>query len=123
MNKINKSADWSEIEVYKIEFEYLKHLTTISTGSILLMVAFLEKLFIHPESKYMIAISFCCFLGSISFCSFSQLTIIEKASERVNFELIKSVQDFTTGFLLIALLLYVIGIIFLVIFGLKNLFY
>ena len=116
------NADWSEIEVYKIEFEYLKHLTTISTGSILLIVAFLEKLFKHPESKYLIAISLCCFLGSISLCSFSQLTIIEKASERVNLKLVKTVQNWTVGLLFSALAMYVIGIIGLVLFGLKNLF-
>jgi len=120
-NKIPET-DWSEIEVYKIEFEYLKHLTTISTGSVLLIVAFLEKIFKHPESKYLIAISLCCFLGSISFCAFSQLTIIEKASERLNIKLVKTVQNWTVGLLLIALILYVVGIVSLVVFGLKNLF-
>lgn len=122
MNNITPKADWSELEVYKIEFEYLKHLTTISTGSVLLIVAFLEKLFKHPESKYLIAISLCCFIGSISFCAFSQLTIIEKASEKININIIKTVQNWTIGLLLIALILYVIGIVSLVVFGLKNLF-
>lgn len=122
MTNQTPNTDWSEIEVYKIEFEYLKHLTTISTGSILLIVAFLEKIFTQPESKYLIAISLCCFLGSVSFCAFSQLTIIEKASERTNIKLVKTVQNWTVGLLFIALLLYVIGIVCLVIFGLKNLF-
>ena len=121
MKDLIPKSDWSEIEIYKIEFEYLKHLTTISTGSILLIVAFLEKLFKHPESKYLIAISLCCFLGSISFCAFSQLTIIEKASEKINSTLIKTVQHWTIGLMLIALCMYVIGIICLVIFGIINL--
>ncbi len=122
MNNKTPNTDWSEIEVYKIEFEYLKHLTTISTGSILLIVAFLEKIFKNPESKFLIAISLCCFLGSISLCAFSQLTIIEKASERVNLKLVKTVQNWTVGLLFGALFSYVIGIICLVSFGLKNLF-
>lgn len=120
--KMSLKPDWSEIEVYWIEFEYLKHLTTISTGSILLIVAFLEKIFQNPEAKYLVAIALCCFVLSISLCAFSQLTIIEKASERSNLILVKKVQNWTVGLLFAALISYVIGVISLVIFGLKNLF-
>ena len=33
------------LEINKVSFEAMKHLTTLSAGSILLLVAFLEKLF------------------------------------------------------------------------------
>lgn len=114
--------EWNELEIYKIEFEFLKHLTTICTGSILLIVAFLEKLFIQPEWKSFVAVALCSFVASISLCAFSQVTIIDKASENKNFKLRESVQTWTVGLLLLALLCYVIGIICLVAFGLKNLF-
>jgi len=46
-------------------FDYLKHLTTLSTGSILLEVAFLEKVFSHPKWKACAVISLLSFMISV----------------------------------------------------------
>lgn len=122
MTDNKQKREWSELEIYKIEFEFLKHLTTICTGSILLIVAFLEKLFTQPEWKALVAVALCSFVASITLCAFSQVTIIDKASENKSLSLRESVQAWTVGLLLLALLAYVIGILCLVAFGLKNLF-
>jgi len=122
MSEKKPNADWSEIEIYKLEFEYLKHLTTISTGSILLLVAFLDKIFTRPECKTAIAVSLISFLLSIILCAISQATIIEKASEKDNLTWRNKIQNLTVGLFLFALLSYVIGVISLVVFGLNNLF-
>lgn len=122
MTEQKSISDWNEIEIYKIEFEYLKHLTTVCTGSILLIVAFLEKLFKQPEWKLFVAIALCCFVISIILCAVAQVAIIDKVSEKESFIVRKIVQDFTIDLLLSALFLYVIGCICLVFFGLKNLF-
>ncbi len=114
--------DWSEIEIYKLEFEYLKHLTTISTGSILLLVAFMDKIFTQPEWKTSIAISLVSFLLSIILCAISQATIIEKASEKDDLKWRNKIQNFTVGLFLFALLSYVVGVVSLVVFGLKNIY-
>jgi len=119
--KAPDDIDWSEIEIYKFEFEFLKHLTTICTGSILLVIAFLEKLFNKPEWKYCVAISLVCFILSIISCSISQVLIIDKVSEKKNLSLRLSVQNKSIGFLIFALICYVVGIFFLAAFGLKNL--
>lgn len=116
-----KDVDWSEIEIYKLEFEYLKHLTTICTGSILLIIAFLEKLFSKPEWKGAVAVAFVSLLCSIILCSVAQAMIIEKVSERKSIAHRKSVQNWTIGLLILALIAYVGGIICIVAFGLKNL--
>ena len=116
------NVNWSEIEIYRIEFEYLKHLTTICTGSILLVVAFLEKLFDKPEWKCSIAIALASFLLSIILCAVAQLLIIEKVSEKKDIIHRDRVQKCTIGILLSALTTYVLGVIFLTAFGLKNLF-
>jgi len=116
------TSDWNEIEIYKLEFEYLKHLTTMSTGAILLLVAFLDKIFTRPEYKIAIAISLVCFLLAIILCAISQASIIEKASEKTNIEHRNKVQNLTVILFLLALLSFVIGVISLVAFGLKNLF-
>jgi len=122
MTENKPKADWSEIEIYKLEFEYLKHLTTISTGSILLLVAFLDKIFTQAKCKSAIAVSLISFLLSIILCAISQATIIEKASEKDNLTWRNKIQNLTVGLFLFALLSYVIGVISLVAFGLKNLF-
>jgi hypothetical protein len=41
-----------QAEQAKLTSDYLKHLTTLSTGSILLITTFLEKLFPHPHWRW-----------------------------------------------------------------------
>ena len=53
------------IERYKSIFDYLKHLTTLSTGSIILISAFLEKLFVKPNWKFLVAIALGSFMTSV----------------------------------------------------------
>lgn len=50
---------------YNQEQDFLKHLTTLSTGSIILMVTFLEKLFANPEWRFLVGISLIAFTLSI----------------------------------------------------------
>lgn len=121
MNNIPNN-DWSEIEIYKFEFEYLKYLTTICTGSILIVITFMEKLFKNPEYKPLIAIALCSFLLSTIVCAISQACIIEKISEKKNLAWRDKIQKWTIGLILFALLSYLIGVVSLVSFGLKNLF-
>jgi len=48
-------------EIQRMEFDYFKHLTTLSTGSILILIAFLEKVFIKPKGFVLGFISIGCF--------------------------------------------------------------
>ena len=54
-----------EAEETKVMMDYLKHLTTLSTGSLLLIVTFIEKIFTHPEWKVLVAIAIASLLVSI----------------------------------------------------------
>jgi|SRR5712691_10655838 len=54
-----------EIESQKLILDYLKHLTTLSTGSIVLLVAFLEKIFLQPKLKFLVVISILAFAVSV----------------------------------------------------------
>ena len=54
-----------EIESHKLVLDYLKHLTTLSTGSIVLLVAFLEKIFLQPRWKFLVIISISAFAVSV----------------------------------------------------------
>ncbi len=48
-------------EVQRIVYDYFKHLTTLSTGLILIIVAFLEKVFSDPIGITYVVISVICF--------------------------------------------------------------
>jgi hypothetical protein len=48
----------SRQEGQKLLYDSVKHLTTLSTGSILILIALLEKFFKTPEWPYLIAVGF-----------------------------------------------------------------
>src|SRR5262245_33583424 len=55
----------AEREAIKLLFEVYKHLTTLSSGSIVIICTFLEKFFKKPETLPVIIGSLLCFLLSI----------------------------------------------------------
>ena len=73
--KENGSRKASEITIeeraredgWKLLFDYFKHLTTLSTGSILILVTLLEKLFTNPRWKWLAVVALGSFVLSIFF--------------------------------------------------------
>lgn len=65
------------LEAAKFWVEYLKHLTMLSTGSILLVVTFLERLFSRPLWKWAVIVAILALLlaviGSVS--AFTVMTL------------------------------------------------
>jgi hypothetical protein len=61
------NADWhvSQADHFKALFEYLKHLSTLATGSILLIATLLEKLFKQPLYSWCIGVSVGAFFLSL----------------------------------------------------------
>lgn len=53
------------IENSKFVADYIKHLTTLATGSIVLIATLLEKVFVQPHWKAAVIISLVCFLACI----------------------------------------------------------
>jgi hypothetical protein len=51
-------------EGMKLYHETFKQLTTLTTGSILLVAAFLNTLFDNPQSRWLITAAFLCFIVS-----------------------------------------------------------
>ncbi len=58
-------SETRNIEANKLLFDLFKHSTTVSTGSILILVTFLEKLFKFPVYKWLIIVSLLGFTISI----------------------------------------------------------
>ena len=53
------------LEQAKQQIDYVKHIATLSTGSILLLAGFLEKVFKMPHWKILISLSFGSFMVSV----------------------------------------------------------
>lgn len=101
-------------DLLKLSFEWCKHLSTLSTGSILLMVTFIEKLSSQPDWKILLSISLVGFVATIIGSLGVQL---EHLIEQGYGEPTKL--GFIAG--LMAILGFLLGILSLTIFGLKNL--
>lgn len=108
-----------KIEFYKSFFDYLKHLTTLSTGSIILLAAFLEKLFSQPKWKILVAVSLIGFVLSVIAAVIAHTLMIlsfeaDEQSDQEGNVVMFSLFAIWLGFL--------IGIVSLAIFALKNFF-
>ena len=67
----------SETEVDKETLSYLRHLTTLSTGCVLVLVTFLEKIFPKPLWKCLIIIAVAAFLLSLLSAVFAQVAYLK----------------------------------------------
>ena len=118
----NKTKDTQEIiegmslEGLKHYFEFFKHLTTINTGSILLLIAFLERLFKNPEWSALIGVSLIGFIVSLIACLVGMwLSSTLLAGEAGQGEVIAGSISW-----LVCVVGFISGIISLVIFAFKN---
>lgn len=61
----NSNSDSNKIDRYKSLYEYLKHLTTLSTGSIVLLSTFLEKILKAKKWEFLIIAAIVALLFSV----------------------------------------------------------
>jgi uncharacterized membrane protein len=104
-------------EHLKHSFEYLRHLTALSAGAIVLQVGFLEKLFPDPKYKALVAISIVSFTGAIVSSVITQWGLLSFLGH-------KSVEKgLKTGcFVILMWLGFLVGLLTAVSFALINLF-
>ena len=107
------------LEQRKAWSEYIKHLTTLSTGSLILLAAFLEKLFPQPMWKGLVVVALCGFTISIiaSVIGYSLLVI--------NFPGVAKPADSDGNIwataIIVALSCFILSIVSLGAFAIKNL--
>lgn len=77
----NTEEGFESLEWVKLFADYFKHLTTLSTGSVLLMATLLEKLFQKPELQFLVPISFLGFVLSIIASMIAILILIATESK------------------------------------------
>jgi len=107
---------------YQQEEDFLKHLVTLSTGCILLMVTFLEKLFQQPKWKFLVIVSLVSFgvsiIGSLTIHLLSVIDIERPEGESLGIGMV------LFGMLCSALSFggFLTGLAALVVFGVKNIY-
>jgi hypothetical protein len=109
-------------EALKFAYDIYKHLITLNTGSILILITLLDKLFKNPKWKLVIAISLCSFVVSLLSCLVMLLVITMDiaSSGKYGRERIENIVGGSAtvaawgGFLA--------GIVSLVVFAIKNLY-
>jgi len=106
-------------ESLKLRFELFKHLTTLSTGSLLLMLVLLEKLFKTPEWKGLIVVAFISFLYSI-ICSLISMNLIAR---QLKFgESSDAHNERQAGMDSLSFIAFIIGLASIGVFVVKNIF-
>jgi uncharacterized membrane protein YidH (DUF202 family) len=107
-----------DVEHSKIVHDYLKHLTTLSTGSIVLITAFLEKLFTQPQWKFLVIVSILGFMLCVLACVLAQTLLLyygrldRKSDEKMSLVGALSLFAAWIGFL--------IGVVALSVFAIRN---
>ena len=123
-NELNSFINIS-LDINKLTFEAMKHLTTLSVGSILLMVTFLEKLFsTNREWTALVGVALISFVISI-LCAMSAMTrwpivltlLVTAKQEETRPIAIREGKVQRAAFVT-----FILGITFLVIFAIKNLY-
>jgi hypothetical protein len=106
-------------ESWKLRYDTYKHLTTLSTGSILLLVTFLEKLFVRPTWKGLVIVAFCLFVITV-LASLVVMNITVGFIREIEIE--KRDEKQGGVFVAIALISFLLGISSLIVFAVKNLY-
>jgi hypothetical protein len=100
-------------------FDYVKQMTTLSTGSILLQLAFLEKVFTQPRWKSLVAISLISFSASIIGAVVVHTTLMGTHIDSAKW---KRGEKRVVAFGLLSVWMgFLIGVVTLVIFAVRNL--
>ncbi|NQZ53134.1 MAG: DUF751 domain-containing protein [Piscirickettsiaceae bacterium] len=114
MSESQNKNKWSN-EHKQLLHDYLKHMVTISTGMILIMVTFLHQISKNPEWKFCVAIALVSFMATVFGCILVQTADIFDINHSEDWS--ANVAIFGIS---IAWMGFVTGIIALVVFGLKN---
>lgn len=111
------------LDTYKSFSDYFKHITTLDTGAILIIVAFIEKAFKHPTGNFLIILAFICFVLSL-ICSVStmfQYARLISEEEARNFQERSKFSKFLSRLnFRISKYGFIIGMILLALYGIVN---
>jgi len=117
MASIDEHKD--RIERMKLLYDLNKHITTLATGTTLLMVGLFEKVFKAPVWKNLAAISFALFTATVIFSLFAMFgfAMYSRKTHRTSEDPV----DFGVKAFALALVTFIFGISTFAAFALRNL--
>ena len=113
----------SHEEGLKLHYDFYKHLTTLCTGSILILVTFLEKVFENPKWKALVIAAFAFFVLCIIACVLQMVSVasyVQKMGPATDDSGYEEKMSLSIG--IFAFTCFPLGIFCLVIFAVKNLY-
>lgn len=105
------------LEGRKLFYDAFKHITTLSTGSILLLITFLDKVFKNPASLWLFVLSTISFVVSMTI---SVVVMMILAGAITNRGLEKEDRKMVTLVIGTAISSFFVGVIVFIIFALQN---
>jgi len=109
-------------EAVRAQLDYLKHITTLSTGSILLLATFMDKLLTQPLWKSAVIVALIGFIVAVVACVVAHTMYII-----VNYDAFeeKDIDDWRHTVTMISFVCiwigFLLGVLSLAIFGIRNL--
>jgi hypothetical protein len=100
--------------------DHCKHITTLSSGFILVMATFLDEVFANPEWKSAVVISFVAFAVSIVLSIYAQALVIDYLYPDKEIDNARKARV-TSGVLGGTWVCFAVGAISLIVFAVKNL--
>jgi hypothetical protein len=107
------------VERMKLLYDLNKHLTTLSTGSLLLMAGLFGQVFKSPAWKPLAAGAFVLFTSCVVACVFAMFGFAMYS--RTTFQTADDPVDFGAKAFAVAMLLFMLAILAFAVFALKNL--
>lgn len=113
------SNESTMVEFLKAVSDHFKHITTLSSGFILVMATFLERFFQKPQWKSLVIVSFGAFAFSIMFSVIAQAFFVDYIRKPKSYTEDKGA-GITTGVTLVAWGSFLIGTLSLIVFAVRN---
>jgi membrane protein YqaA with SNARE-associated domain len=110
------------IEQIKLIHDHTKNMTTLSTGSIVILITFFDKIAQQPSWAFLVATSLGAFVISILGALYAQIAFIDFANNDIKNN-INWYHKLGSISIIISWLAFIIAVISLCIFGIKNLPY
>jgi hypothetical protein len=119
----NQPTPYSEdskqyVEVQKIVFDYIKHITALDTGAIILLTVLLEKFFKVPRWSVLIYSTFMGFGFSIIALTLAGFGVVRSVHTPDKIE--SGLAEFTTWTFILGLIGFLVGIMSIALLVVKN---
>ena len=106
------------VENQKVVLDYLKHIMTLDTGSILLLATLLEKFFSKPLWKPLVAATFLLFMISVLALTLSAFGVVR--SIRTPSDVSNTIKHFTASTFIVGIVTFVGGLGTLSLWAVRN---